>query len=389
MQETEQRRYDLDWLRVITIFLFFLYGCARFFTSDWWFFKNDPANDTLLRALCRYSDFWQMPMLFLIAGCTAWYSLGIRPWRQFIKERLLRLGVPVVFGTLILVPPIIYLARVMDGSFAGSLFEFYPQFFVGWYSQLVESTGNFSWGSMWLLLYLLVATLVILPLLVYLRGDRGKKAVDALARFTAKPGAILLYALPLSLVLWALIPIFPHDFSLYKDWALFLFYLLFFFYGFLFCTDVRFWQAIDKQKGWMFGLSIALSIWWFVNAILKISGEPYSLTQLALTTLYCLTSLAYVLTLLGYAYKYLQSGSRFLSYSAEAWLPFYVLHLTVIVVLAFIVVQWDMEVWGKFLLLALLSFAVIMLIYEFVIKRVNVIRLLFGMPMKPKKKKSA
>lgn len=36
----KQRRYDIDWLRVVAMLVVFFFHCARFFDTDSWHLKN-------------------------------------------------------------------------------------------------------------------------------------------------------------------------------------------------------------------------------------------------------------------------------------------------------------------------------------------------------------
>ncbi|WP_425517379.1 acyltransferase family protein [Paenibacillus solanacearum] len=51
-----------------------------------------------------HSSFWFMPLLFLLAGMSSFYALQRRTGAHFVKERFLRLLIPLVVGTLIIVP---------------------------------------------------------------------------------------------------------------------------------------------------------------------------------------------------------------------------------------------------------------------------------------------
>ena len=71
------------------------------------------------------------------------------------------------------------------------------------------------------------------------------------------------------------------------------------------------------------------------------------------------------------------------SYAQEAQLPFYVLHFTPIVVIGFFVVQWEVSVLTKFIVISLSSFAVTLLLCDIDVRRTRLTRFLFG--VKPKK----
>jgi len=72
-------------------------------------------------------------------------------------------------------------------------------------------------------------------------------------------------------------------------------------------------------------------------------------------------------------------GARATAYLSEAFLAFYVLHQTVIFVIGYYVVQWEMAALLKFIVISFSSLAVTLLIYEFAIRRTKLTRWLFGM----------
>ena len=44
----KERRYDIDWLRVVAILAVFLYHCARFFGPEGWHLKNAEQSEFVL-----------------------------------------------------------------------------------------------------------------------------------------------------------------------------------------------------------------------------------------------------------------------------------------------------------------------------------------------------
>ena len=89
-----------------------------------------------------------------------------------------------------------------------------------------------------------------------------------------------------------------------------------------------------------------------------------------------------LLAVLGFGQKYLSSDSKVLPYIREAAYPFYLIHQTVIVAIGFYVVQWKAGALPKFIVICLVSLVLTVLLYDLVVRRVDVIRFLFG--MKPK-----
>ena len=60
---------------------------------------------------------------------------------------------------------------------------------------------------------------------------------------------------------------------------------------------------------------------------------------------------------------------------------------TVILCVGWFVIPWDMSILPKYLIIAVISFSLIMALYELLIRRFNIVRFFFG--MRPKKKPSA
>ena len=66
-------------------------------------------------------------------------------------------------------------------------------------------------------------------------------------------------------------------------------------------------------------------------------------------------------------------------YASEAQLPFYVLHMTPIVILGFYIVRWQVGALVKYLAISLASFVVTLVAYDTGVRRTGVTRFLLGM----------
>ena len=151
---TLQRRYDIDWLRVLAMLTIFLFHNARFFDSGYWHIKNAEHSFGML-AFVGIIDAWIMPLFFLLSGAASWYSLESKTVRQYLRERILRLLVPVyTVGVFVLLPPQFYWDSVTHGRFAGSFREFYPQFFRSFYFDILPPFVTPWRGHLWFLIFL-------------------------------------------------------------------------------------------------------------------------------------------------------------------------------------------------------------------------------------------
>lgn len=384
-----ERRHDIDWLRVLAVLVLFFFHSARIFDLESFYVKNAQTSAGF-QFFIFFVNQWHMPLFFLISGVATWFALGSRGAAGYAHERLKRLFIPFLFGTAFIIPPQIYYMR-MSGLgyehtrqpiFQGSYFQFYPHFFDG-----VPPNGNFEWGHLWFLAYLFVFSLLALPLFVFFRKDRGQGLVERLARLAERRGGVFLFAIPLMLGEALLRARWPGTNNLYSDWANFLFYICFFIYGYVLSTDERFRAAIDRDGKLALGLAIGTFL---IYPLLLLthslpSSRGYTPYYMGLMALRGLNSWLFVVAILSFGHRFLNFTNRFLRYANESALPVYILHQTVIVMLGYYVIRWQVGMMTKYFVIILLSLAITMALYDVFVKRIGPLRFLFGMRLRKSK----
>ena len=60
-----ERRYDIDWLRIVAILGIFITHSLRFFDTGSWHLKNDDLS-VVSTAFTGLQDLWLMPLFFLL-----------------------------------------------------------------------------------------------------------------------------------------------------------------------------------------------------------------------------------------------------------------------------------------------------------------------------------
>ena len=95
--------------------------------------------------------------------------------------------------------------------------------------------------------------------------------------------------------------------------------------------------------------------------------------------IYPLIAWSWVLMLVGYAKKYIDKPHRIHGYVNQAIYPFFILHQTIIVILAYYVVKVNETILTKYLFIVLVTFILSIFIYHILIRPYNVTRVLFGM----------
>ncbi|MBD6620734.1 acyltransferase [Komarekiella sp. 'clone 1'] len=372
-----ERRYDLDWLRVLAVLLLiYFHAAAVFYQGELGEFYI--INDLISPALGWFIFFvhqWHMPLFFVIAGSATWFSLQWRTPMQYISDRFGRLFIPFTFGTLILVPFQVYYKLLNHHQYIGSYLQFYPQFFNG-----IRPQGNFEWAHLWFVIYLFVLSVVTLPILLFFKKQTDKYWYSTIATFMKQPGAIFLPALPLAMIEGALRPKWFGFQNLYNDWANLLLYLHYFVYGFLLCSDTRFKQVIDQYRTQILFIAvITMSILFGVQASNTLPIRGYSWEYILYQILRGFNSWCWVIAILGLGQRYLAFNNSILQYCSQASYPVYLLHQTVLVAIAFYVVQWNLGIAEKFLIISTASVVIISFLYDVLIKRLNIARFFFGL----------
>lgn len=367
-----QRRYDLDWLRVLAILTVFIFHSGRFFDQMDWHVKN-PIRYQGMQTWTMFLVTWMMPLIFVISGASLYFALSTVG--KFIKDKVQRLLVPLVVGVFTHISLCVYLERITQQQFSGSFFEFYPHYFQGWYGD----GGNFAWMGLhlWYLLVLFVFSLLLLPLFYWLKGP-AKRFWQGVGNLFSLPGMVYLLALP---VAWIMIQVNPYSALGERSWGgwSLLGYVPFFIYGFLIISHEGLQVRLKSWRWISFGLTLA------ATASLVYANELYANAAFGsrgyaiLNGLFGLTAWLWVMSIFGFGMQHLNVHKKFLSYANEAVLPFYILHQTVLLCIGYYVTRWQISDPAKFALISLSSFAVILLIYEFLIRRVNLMRILFGM----------
>ncbi len=325
--------------------------------------KNNEISESLIWPMLFVNQ-WRLPILFVISGMGTRFALSHRSGKQFIQERFVRLVIPLVFGILFIISPQIYYERLADGQFSGSFISFYPHFFDGIYP-----SGNLSWNHLWFLPYLFIYSLILAPLFLLIRNNPNLKFLKLIDSLVNKPLGLLVFAIPLMIVQYTLAPLFPVTRNLFYDWYAFFYYLLLFLYGYLFISvQQSFWLALDKTK---YIALIGGLIFFPLNLIFHRTLFGPILDNLNL--------ICWIVVILGFSARYLNKPSPALKYANRAVYPFYILHQTITLAVAFYIRDLEWSIGLKFIVLSVATFGGSWIIYELLIRRIKFLGFLFGL----------
>jgi peptidoglycan/LPS O-acetylase OafA/YrhL len=84
-----------------------------------------------------------------------------------------------------------------------------------------------------------------------------------------------------------------------------------------------------------------------------------------------------ITTIVGYGRKYLTMGGKVLSYLNKACFPVYIIHQTVIVIIGYYMLNYNLPILASFSIIIISSVLATFVIYE-IFKRIKVVRFLVG-----------
>jgi glucans biosynthesis protein C len=378
---TKYRNYGFDWLRVIGVAGVFLVHNAF-----WLRFINQPElSDAIFATMLVVWSLWVMPLMFFVGGSAGFWSLSTRDSSLYLRTRVTRLLVPLAFGAIFITPVQVYLQLyVAPYSSVGSFIDFIPRYFEvqHW------SSGGFIWwlSHLWFLLVMVAFTLITVPLFILLKSKYSERLRSLLVDFLTKPGALFVWGIPIA-VSEACMD--PKGFGIGDviGWNI-IAYLWLFISGYILVSDRRIEQVVRRNGILALGIAalaieaISLSTPLYFQpdrGILFPRPNFGTLWFVLFMTLKGVASWCFVLGLVGLAYRIPNCASQILRYSNEACLPFYIIHLPIVMIVCINLVVLQIDWFPKLLIAMVISFTGTMFIYELIVRRILVFRFLLGL----------
>ncbi|MFE6237107.1 acyltransferase family protein [Cellulosimicrobium sp. NPDC057862] len=409
-EQRPDRRRELDAVRAVVVVGLVLFHAALVFDARDDFYVKNAETTELTTFVVAPVVVCAMPLLFAIAGIGAWHSVRSRGPGGFVRERVLRIGVPLLVALVLLLPVPQFLRARSDGTWTGSYLAFWPRFFDVRLQPgdvpFVLDGEHFETGHLWFLVLLLTWALVLAVLVRLVPDDVARRTRGRLARAVGAKGAVLAPAVVVGVVCAA--HELEEGFAAWSRWG----YLLFFLGGFALASDERFRAAVrrDAALAGLVGLGVfAVGMVLFLGP----AGEVDAFTgrgvgAVAFRFLYGVAGWCWVLALLGLLDRWgarrravaappaaaplrVTSTARGDAVAVRPWrrrawaylgaavLPLYVLHQPVVVAVAYAVVGWDLPAASKYVVIVVASLGVLLAVYDLLVRRTRVTRVLLGM----------
>jgi len=371
------RRYDLDWLRVIVFALLIFYHTGMLYVADWGFhIKSQYLSEGLANVMLLLSP-WRMAVLWLISGIALRFILVKVSLWKFIGLRSIRLLLPLLFAVLVIIPPQLYYEMTFNGDLNLSYWEFYKAFFDN-DSELFVNYQAGIWphidvNHLWYLRELWQYTLFLIPLLPLLNSAFVEKLTEKLFNMNAAVAILL-----------AVTPIFIIQLNLESDEHRNALGFLCLLYGYLIGWHSTFWHRVTENCKPLLMVSVILylSLIAFYNLVWIGADEHTNKALLvAGNLLYSLDRVLWILAVMGLASHYLNKPSKQLSYLSDAVYPYYIVHQTIIIVVGFELSNFSLGMGLEAFFVMLITILGCIASFE-LIRRVELLRVLFGVRLK-------
>ncbi|MGJ7904226.1 acyltransferase family protein [Lysobacter sp. 1R34A] len=330
------RRYDIDALRALAFALLILYHWGMLYVADWGWHLKSPHLSEALQLPMLFVNRWRMDLIFLISGLSVHFLLRDSSLGRFLLQRSWRLLLPLTFGCLAIVPIQPYAQGVANGLVEPGFIDFLLRYyrFQPWPAGAFDGWEyGFTWNHLWYLAYLWVYTLVFAAVLPLFRNRTGRRAHAALAGLRGWK-LMVLPALPLALGSILLQPHFEETGDLIHDWYRHAIYFSVFLYGYWLGNEAGLWRELLRLRRRSLGWALAL----FAAYLAMIRLLPEEVPDGVQYTIWVVRSL-YIWTaicaILGWSHHLLNRPFRWLPWATEAVYPWYVLHQSLIVLIAY------------------------------------------------------
>ena len=381
------RRTELDWLRVIAFGMLIFYHVGMLYAFDWgWHYKSSYSSE-FLRNIMLWSNQWRMLLLFLISGVAVSYLLQNMAYWRFYLTRHSRLFLPLVFGMCAVVVPQVYVEMSAKGLIDG---VGYGEFWLAYLDQdspLFEdakTVGNLhlTWNHLWFLMYIFSYSLILWLLYPVINAKYVQPLWQYLGENTPRWCLIVGPVIAFYVIGEWLWEAYPTTHAFVDDWYNHAKSFTCFMLGFALVRSPRLWTSLAAMR-WPTLLAAVVTYAYILFVFNRghLLGEGVFFEQLN-GLLWGANSWLWLVTVIAWAQHKLTVGNPLLKYLNGGVYCFYILHQTIIIMVAYYLVPLELGPVLEPLLVISATFGSCWFSYE-LIKRIPFVSILFGVNRRP------
>ena len=382
------RRYDLDWIRVGAFFLLILYHVGMFYVPWDWHVKSPHPVEKLELAMFLTNP-WRLTLLFLVSGAATRFMADKVSVGKLTTMRVARLLPPLLFAMVVIVPPqsyyqvVEYIAAHPGTSL--SVDHFWLRYITAsghWCSPdgcLITPTYN----HMWFVAYLFLYTLALAALLLVWRR-LGQHLQAGAERVFKGLGLFVWPILFLGVLRGTLYVRYGETHALVGDHYVHAVSFSAFLLGFGLAKSDVLRDRLTAVRWPALALAVAAWAGWASYVWIYRHDTPIPAPGLVATMrfVFAIDTWCAIVAILGFGARHLNKGGATLRYLTVGVFPFYLVHQTIIVVLAHHLAKLGLPQGLEGAILVVATFAGCFATYE-AVRRIPGVRILFGLKGQP------
>ena len=361
-----QRRYDIDALRSIAMFLLIFYHLGISFSSVApyiAFVQNKRFNDGIW-VLLSVMNSWRIPLVFLISGIALRLAFQRRTKIEMFKERIKILIVPYIFGSV---------------TFGAASLAIAFTFYEGWSDEYfwLGFITIFDGVHLWFLKNIFIYCIVLIPFLNLVSNKAEKETI--FSKILNMPGGVFVFSIPvileghlLNTTAYSQAVNYGRSYQEYANTNHgFLLGFIWFLLGVLLVSQGEvFWES--NKRNWKIHLFVGFAFYFY--RFFNNFEDGFSLDN----RLISFESFNFIFLMLGLGAVYLNKDSPQLTYYKTAVYPVYIVHLPVQMAVMYYFSGINIHPIIKFPIALFLICFLSLTIYH-TIKNIKPLRLLFGL----------
>lgn len=342
------RHYGLDWLRIAAFSLLILHHIGRAFAPGQWLVKLDSIE--WLNVPMLFVTPWRLALLFLIAGFASRALLTRTGLCGFLRERAARLLIPLIAAMIVIIPPQSWISLVVNHDYPSNFGHFLTHDAFAFAP--VSGVTLPGWEHLWFVAYLFAYTIVLcagIALIPAAWQARAGALIDRLLGGRKLLWLPLLYFVPVRVGIAFTL---GESHGLFDDWLSDAMFLPCFLIGFALAGRGGFWPAVARS--WRAALVVALAAYAMLLAIETSYPDGHPMPHLwAAIDRAAMGAMmwAMLIPLLRLADTLLNRDHPWRARLSEAIFPFYIIHQTLIVVIAFALLPRGLSSGAEFAIL--------------------------------------